>query len=139
MAKLKSREAAEKASGEKAEKEKQNSEKRRAYKGSPARILEHGDTGDVETNVAIVRTGQVNSGDPTYQAEIFVPQGGRDAVNHSGRPRVMCIRGPSRTSKEQALEDAAKLSEAASDDPKSVRAVANQMLQLQRAKKAENR
>ena len=33
-----------------------------------------------------VRTGP-NAGDLTYQAEIFVPQGSRDAVNHSGRPR----------------------------------------------------
>ncbi|CAE7890752.1 unnamed protein product, partial [Symbiodinium necroappetens] len=78
-----------------------------------AKVVELGDAVE-ETNLAVVRTGApMSTGDPTYQAEILVPQGGTQAVNHSGRPRVMCIRGPTRPSKDQALTDAARLTEAA--------------------------
>lgn len=56
-------------------------------------------------------------------------------MNHSGRARTMCVRGPSRPSKDQALRDAKLLNEAAPDGPKAVRAAANQM---QRTKKGHD-
>eukprot|EP00913_Durusdinium_trenchii_P001484 g1373.t1 len=76
VAKLKSREAAEKAaSGEKDKTKAEKVENVESLKSPPAKVIEHGDTGEMETNVAIVRTGMpMNTGDPTYQAEIFVPQ-----------------------------------------------------------------
>jgi len=87
-------------------------------------------------NVAMVKDGvPLNSGEPTFQAEIYVPQtagGATQALNHSGRIRTMCIRGPSRTSPEQAERDAKVLNDAARDGPKAVRTIANQM---QRTKK----
>jgi len=73
-----------------------------------------------------------HNGEPTWKAEIYVPQGGNQQMNHSGRLRTMCIRGPSRVSQEQAERDAKILNEAAPDGPKAVRTVANQM---QRTKK----
>lgn len=77
----------------------------------------------------------LHSGEPTWQAEIYVPQGGSLALNHSGRLRTMCIRGPSRTTQEQAARDAQKLNDAAPEGPRAVRSVANQM---QRTKKGHD-
>lgn len=89
-----------------------------------------------EVNVAIVNEGvPLHSGEPTWQAEIYVPQGGSLAMNHSGRVRTMCIRGPSRASQEQAERDAKKLNDAAPQGPRQVRAIANQM---QRTKKGHD-
>lgn len=86
--------------------------------------------------MAIVVQGvPLHSGEPTWQAEIFVPQSGSQMLNHSGRQRTMCIRGPSRVSQEQAERDAKVLNDAAPEGPKSVRSVANQM---QRTKKGRD-
>lgn len=87
-------------------------------------------------NVAIVCQGvPLHSGEPTWQAEIFVPQGGNQMLNHSGRQRTMCIRGPSRSSQEQAEHDAKVLNDSAAEGPQTVRKVANQM---QRTKKGRD-
>jgi len=89
-----------------------------------------------EINVALVCQGvPLHSGEPTWQAEIYVPQGGMNMLNHAGRQRTMCIRGPSRTSQEQADEDAVILNKSAPEGPKAVRTVANQM---QRTKKGRD-
>lgn len=75
----------------------------------------------------------MHCGDPTWQAELYVPQGGAQALNHAGRLRTMCIRGPSRADKDQAERDAKLLQDAAmSGGPQKARTVANQM---QRTKK----
>jgi len=75
----------------------------------------------------VVEGVPLHSGEPTWKAEIYVPQGGAQLMNHSGRLRTMCIRGPSRVSQEQAERDAKVLEEAAPEGPKAVRTVANQM------------
>lgn len=86
-----------------------------------------------EVNVAVVQEGvPLHSGEPTWQAEIYVPQGGSLALNHSGRVRTMCIRGPSRSSHEQAEVDAKRLNEAALDGPRAVRTIANQMQSIKK-------
>jgi len=88
-----------------------------------------------ELNKAQVVEGvPLNNGDPTWQAEILVqPPGG--GLNHSGRMRTMCVRGPSRASHEQAERDGVQLNNAAVEGAKAVRAVANQ---LQRTKKGHD-
>jgi len=83
----------------------------------------------------IVEGVPLHSGDPTWQAEIYVPQGMGANLNHSGRVRTMCIRGPSRASKDQALRDAKQLEVGAAEGPKAVRTIANQM---QRTKKGHD-
>mmetsp|Transcript_27617 Transcript_27617/g.72938 ORF Transcript_27617/g.72938 Transcript_27617/m.72938 type:complete len:98 (+) Transcript_27617:126-419(+) len=87
-------------------------------------------------NVAIVCKGiPLHSGEATWQAEIYVPQIGGGMMNHAGKVRTMCIRGPSRVSEEQAERDAKILNDAVPDGPKGVRQVANQM---QRTKKGHD-
>lgn len=84
-------------------------------------------------NVATVVEGKPqNDGKSTFQSEIMVPQGG---MNHGGKTRSMCIRGPSRTSREQAEADGKRLNDAAREGAKECRAVANQM---QRTKKGQH-
>jgi len=86
-------------------------------------------------NVATDGTGQkieaevlerpaLSSGEPIWQAEIQVPQGG---INHAGRTRVFTIRGPPRKSEEAAQRDADQLTKASIDGPKAVRSLANNM------------
>lgn len=75
----------------------------------------------------------MNTGDPTWQAEIYVPQGGSQTMNHSGRLRTMCIRGPTRASQAQAVKDAQVLNAAVPEGAQKVRQIANQM---QRTKKS---
>lgn len=76
----------------------------------------------------------LNTGEPTWQAEIHVPPPG-GGTNHAGRLRLMCIRGPSRTLKDQALSDSNIMEKAAADGHRAVRQVANQ---LQRTKKGHD-
>jgi len=66
----------------------------------------------------------LSSGEPVWQAEIQVPQGG---INHSGRTRVFTIRGPPRKSEEAAQNDADELTRASTEGPKEVRKLANEM------------
>jgi len=74
--------------------------------------------------VVLERPAQSGSGEPIWQAEIEMAQGG---TNHSGRARTFNIRGPPRKSKEAAEEDAAALTRVSSQGPKVVRGVANNM------------
>eukprot|EP00927_Polykrikos_kofoidii_P040734 TRINITY_DN34776_c0_g1_i1.p1 TRINITY_DN34776_c0_g1~~TRINITY_DN34776_c0_g1_i1.p1 ORF type:complete len:226 (-),score=27.58 TRINITY_DN34776_c0_g1_i1:120-749(-) len=82
-----------------------------------------------EYEAEVVKGVPLNNGDCTWQATILVPHGG---TNHVGKQRTMCIRGPSRTLEEQAQRDAEKLTFAARDGSKAVRAAADQ---IQRDKK----
>jgi len=66
----------------------------------------------------------INNGDPVWQAEIQVPQGG---VNHSGQSRLMNIRGPPRKTRETAESDAEKLTNTSPEGAKAVRALANSL------------
>merc|ERR1712008_117513 len=85
----------------------------------------------VDLNKAIIEDGApLNSGEPTWQAAIFVPQGGTLPLNHSGRVRTMCIRGPPRASQEQAKLDAKQLNEATPNGPAAVRAASNHMVHM---------
>jgi len=83
----------------------------------------------VEVNKAIIeKATPLHKGDETWQAAIYVPQGGTLPLNHMGRVRTMCIRGPPRVSKEQAGLDAKELNEAVPGGPRAVRNAANQMV-----------
>lgn len=86
-----------------------------------------------EVNKARVVEGTpMNSGQQTYQAEIFVaPPGG--GMNHSGRMRTMCIRGPSRISQDAAESDAKELEAAVDSGSKAVRQVANSLQRVKRS------
>jgi len=78
-----------------------------------------------EVNQAeVLERPALSSGEPIWQAEIVVPQGG---VNHAGRTRVFTIRGPPRKTQEQAARDAKQLTEVSPEGPKAVRLLANQM------------
>lgn len=66
----------------------------------------------------------LSSGEPIWQAEIQVPQGG---TNHVGRTRVFTIRAPPRKSEEAASRDGEQLTNASIHGPKAVRTLANQM------------
>lgn len=80
-------------------------------------------TGEVHQAEVLERPA-LSSGEPIWQAEIQVPQGG---INHAGRTRVFTIRGPPRKSYEAAEQDAEKLTNASVQGPKAVRTLANQM------------
>jgi len=76
-----------------------------------------------EVNKAeVLERPAVTSGDPVWQAEIVVPQGGD---NHGGRARVFTIRGPPRKTKDAAARDAEQLTNASPEGPKAVRSLAN--------------
>merc|ERR1712039_896109 len=62
-----------------------------------------------EIGKAVVVDGKPRNStkEPTWRVEILMPQS--SGLNHSGRQRSMCIRGPQRLSRAQAEEDAAKL------------------------------
>jgi len=95
-------------------------------------FLAVGESGNGEINRGQVVDGvPLNNGDPTWQAEILVPPPG-GGLNHSGKMRTMCIRGPSRIAYDQAQRDARMFDDVAAEGPKAVRACANQM---QRTKK----
>ncbi|CAE8609103.1 unnamed protein product, partial [Polarella glacialis] len=64
------------------------------------------------------------NGDSTWQAEILIPHAG-GPVNHVGRPRTMCIRGPSRPDQDLAEQDGRELEDAAKDGVKAVRQAAD--------------
>lgn len=66
------------------------------------------------------------NGEPTWQAEILVNHD-QPTTDHAGRARVFTIRGPPRKSQDSADDDAKRLTEAASEGAKAVRALANQM------------
>jgi len=66
----------------------------------------------------------LSSGEAVFQAQIVMPQGGE---NHTGKTRVFNIRGPPRKSLEQAEGDAKKLTDASTEGPKAVRALANKL------------
>jgi len=86
-------------------------------------------SGPLETGKAEVVESKPrqSTGEPTYRAEILVPQS--QGYNYAGKVRTMCIRGPSRVDKEQAHRDAERLEKAAeSGDAKKVKAEANQMV-----------
>merc|ERR1711988_49465 len=69
---------------------------------------------DRTLNVAeVLERSALQSGEPIWQAEIVVPQGG--STNHQGRPRVFTIRGPPRKTRESAESDAKRLTESAGD------------------------
>lgn len=77
----------------------------------------------------------LNTGDPTWQAEILIPREGQEGVNHSGNVRTICFRGPSRTAEDQAVTDAAEFDKAAPEGPSAVRTVAQS---LQKTKKGRS-
>jgi len=78
-----------------------------------------------ETSKAeVIERPAVQSGEPVWQAEIQVSQGGQ---NHAGRARVFTIRGPPRKSQEAAERDADQLTAASPSGPKAVRTLANSM------------
>merc|ERR1740121_1780933 len=72
----------------------------------------------------VLRRPALSSGEPVWQAEIEMPQGG---INHSGRVRTFNIRGPPRKTEEAAEEDCKQLTEASASGPKLVRQLANSM------------
>lgn len=84
-------------------------------------VSEH--SGEVNKAEVLERPA-VCSGEPIWQAEIVVPQGGD---NHTGRARVFTIRGPPRKTKEQAARDADQLTNISPEGPKAVRALANSL------------
>lgn len=79
--------------------------------------------GEVE-EAKVVERPSLNSGEPIWQAEIDIHQGG---VNHAGHRRSFTVRGPPRKAQEQAQEDGKQLTAAAADGPKAVRSLANQL------------
>jgi len=79
--------------------------------------------GEVE-EAKVVERPSLNSGDPVWQAEIDIHQGG---INHAGHRRSFTVRGPPRRVQEQADEDAKLLTAAAAEGPKAVRSLANQL------------
>jgi hypothetical protein len=72
----------------------------------------------------VIERPAVNSGEPIWQAQICMPQGG---TNHSGRTRVFNIRGPPRKTAEHAERDAKQLTQISPEGPKAVRTLANQL------------
>jgi len=89
------------------------------------RMPHNSDEGTGEVHQAeVLERPALSSGEPIWQAEIQVPQGG---INHSGRTRVFTIRGPPRKAEEAAQRDADQLTKASVHGPKAVRTLANQM------------
>mmetsp|Transcript_119882 Transcript_119882/g.219556 ORF Transcript_119882/g.219556 Transcript_119882/m.219556 type:complete len:166 (-) Transcript_119882:26-523(-) len=86
-------------------------------------------SGPAQTGKAEVVSGKPrqSTGEPTWRAEILMPQGA--GANFTGRVRTMCIRGPHRVDKEQAVRDAEQFDEAAAGgDTKKVKDVANGLI-----------
>lgn len=73
----------------------------------------------------IMRDPVVGNGDTVWQAQIDVPQG--TALTHEGKQRFFTVRGPPRKTREQADDDAQRLTEVSSRGPKAVRTLANQL------------
>mmetsp|Transcript_73535 Transcript_73535/g.137405 ORF Transcript_73535/g.137405 Transcript_73535/m.137405 type:complete len:146 (-) Transcript_73535:138-575(-) len=70
---------------------------------------------------------RASTGEPTWRAEILMPQS--SGYNYQGKVRTMCIRGPHRVDREQAVRDAEQLEKAAeSGDTKAVKGIANDMI-----------
>lgn len=63
------------------------------------------------------------NGDPTYQVEVLLTYSGVEGPTGS-RERTMAIRGPCRTDRQQAQQDADQLESAAKDGIKAVRELA---------------
>lgn len=64
------------------------------------------------------------NGDPAYQAEVLLSYG---ATGEGGRERMMAIRGPCRSDRNQAEEDAQQLEDAAKNGVRAVRELANKL------------
>merc|ERR1712137_1153337 len=82
-----------------------------------------------EVGKAIVVDGKPRNStkEPTWRVEILMPQS--SGLNHSGKLRTMCIRGPQRLRREQAEEDAAKLEKLAEGgETRAVKDAANEMV-----------
>lgn len=80
--------------------------------------------GGEEITAEVLERPALTSGEPIWQAEIQMPQGG---INYAGRSRVFTIRGPPRKSEDHAQRDADQLTRASVHGPKTVRGLANQM------------
>lgn len=89
----------------------------------PHNVAPAAKTGEAD-QAQVVERQSLSSGEPLWQAEIAISQGG---VNHAGQLRTFTIRGPPRKAQEQADEDAKKLTEAVAEGPKAVRTLANQL------------
>mmetsp|Transcript_73077 Transcript_73077/g.144916 ORF Transcript_73077/g.144916 Transcript_73077/m.144916 type:complete len:222 (+) Transcript_73077:58-723(+) len=68
----------------------------------------NGDGGDEEARLEIVEGVPRVNGDPTWQAQIYVPRQGV-SFRPSQKPVTLCIRGPSRPCKEDVEDDGRKL------------------------------
>lgn len=88
-------------------------------------MSERPDESELQPAEVYERPAVRGGGEPVWQAEIQVPQGGS---NHSGRPRLFAVRAPPRKTKELAEEDSVALTDAARrGGAKEVRALANKM------------
>eukprot|EP00747_Dinoflagellata_sp_TGD_P187806 gnl/TRDRNA2_/TRDRNA2_45858_c0_seq1.p1 gnl/TRDRNA2_/TRDRNA2_45858_c0~~gnl/TRDRNA2_/TRDRNA2_45858_c0_seq1.p1 ORF type:complete len:338 (+),score=53.89 gnl/TRDRNA2_/TRDRNA2_45858_c0_seq1:85-1098(+) len=71
----------------------------------------------------VVEGTPLANGERTFQAEIHVAHDNQ-VLNHAGRPRTFCVRGPSRSTEAWAAEDARHLDEVAHQGARAVRAAA---------------
>merc|ERR1711924_523553 len=80
---------------------------------SPARDDTAGtDSGQQDIKAEVVESkARQSTGEQTWRAEIHMPK--PEAQNFGGKTRTMCVRGPLRTSRDQADRDAQDLEKAA--------------------------